>query len=103
MKLRDILENKGSEVRTITPDASLQDAVDLLVRHAIGSLVVCRGDSDKDAPLGIVTERDILHACTAGRQPLAEIKVAEAMSTNLTTGSPNDLARSRVVSSRGRS
>ena len=44
----------------------------------------------KDELVGIITERDILHACGAGRRPLAEVKVAEAMSTTLVTGAPDD-------------
>ena len=40
--------------------------------------------------MGIVTERDILHACAAGRWNLATVRASEVMSTELITASPDD-------------
>ena len=90
MKLRDILGVKGSKVHSISPDATLQDAVDCLVEHRVGSLIVRREGGDENNLLGIVTERDILHACSAGRRSLVETLVREAMTAELITGSPDD-------------
>ncbi len=91
MKLRDILDVKGSTVHSVPPDATLQDAVDSLVEYRIGSLIVHRGDSEGTVELlGIITERDILHACAAGKRPLAEVKVAEAMTAKPVTGALDD-------------
>ena len=91
MKLENILETKGSAVHSILPDATLQDAVDSLVEHRVGSLIVHRGDSEGTVELlGIITERDILHACATGQRPLAEVKVAEAMTAEPVTGAPDD-------------
>ncbi len=74
MKLQDILNVKGSAVHSISPDATLQEVVNNLVAHRIGSLVVCRREADGTASLlGIITERDILHACIPGRRPLGEV------------------------------
>jgi CBS domain-containing protein len=91
MKLQEILSAKGGAVQTITPEATLQEVVQTLVEHRIGSLVVCRPNAaGKEEPVGIITERDILHACVAGSKPLAEVRAVEAMSTSLVTGSPED-------------
>jgi CBS domain-containing protein len=91
MKLQEILSAKGSAVQSISPEATLQDVVQRLVENRIGSLVVCRADAaGKDELMGIITERDILHCCVAGSRPLAEVKVAEAMTTVLVTGAPDD-------------
>jgi CBS domain-containing protein len=91
MKLQDILDVKGATVRSISPDATLQDVVRVLMEHRIGSLVVCRPEAaGRDKLVGIITDRDILYACVAGSRPLAEVRVADAMSTNLVTGSPDD-------------
>lgn len=91
MKLHEILSAKGSAVLRISPEATLQDVVQLLVEHRVGSLLVCRSDSAGGEQLvGIVTERDILHASVAGHRALAEVKVFEAMSTALATGTPDD-------------
>ena len=91
MKLRDILETKEALVRSISPEATLQDAVDHLVEHRVGSLIVRRSDScAREELLGIITERDILHACAAGKRPLAEVKVAEVMTAELIFGEPDE-------------
>ncbi len=87
MKLQEILSAKGSKVHSIPADATLQDAVQELTRNRVGSLVV-RDHAHRLA--GIITERDILHASVAGSRPLSEVKVAEAMSTELITGSVDD-------------
>jgi len=89
MTLRDILLAKGSAVHTIHPQASLDDVAQTLVRCNCGSLVVTQ--SDASAPmLGIITERDVLRECAARRAPLAEIRVCDAMTRDVTLGSPCD-------------
>jgi CBS domain-containing protein len=91
MKLQDILSVKGNMVRSISPDATLQDVVMTLIEHRIGSLVVCRlGDSGNEELAGIITDRDILYASATGKRPLDEVKVVEVMTTTLITGTPDD-------------
>jgi CBS domain-containing protein len=82
MLLREILDSKGRQVYSIAPDESLQDVVTKLVRWNCGSLVVAPSGQPEQL-VGIITERDILHACAAGKTPLADHRVAECM-----TGSP---------------
>lgn len=50
-------EFMSSPVVTISSDTSLVDAVSVMVRKKIGNLVVV----EKEKPLGILTEREILH------------------------------------------
>ena len=89
MLLREILHAKGSaKVHTIHPSASCDDAVAELVRHNIGSLLV--RDSPSGPVLGIVTERDILRAQAAHREPLDRLCVGVVMSTDLITAAGND-------------
>jgi len=91
MHLRDILHGKGSVVYTIRSDASLADVVQKLVKNNCGSLVVCDSDCDESERLmGIITERDILRACAAGRAPLERTTVAEVMTRDMLVGSPHD-------------
>jgi CBS domain-containing protein len=89
MKLADILAHKGYKVHSIRPSASLAEVVQVLVRHNIGSLMVCE-EADCKRMLGIITERDILRACAARRGPLESTTVVEVMTTNVVTGSPCD-------------
>lgn len=90
MTLNDILRAKGSTVHCIGPDATLDEAVGELVRHNVGSLVVCRPEAEGERPAGIITERDVLHHCASGKCKLGSVKVADVMSAELVTASPND-------------
>jgi len=89
MTLREILRVKGTQVHTIHPDASLADVVNKLVRHNIGSLVVCE-DNNPRQMVGIITERDILRASANRRIPLAAVSVRDNMTTKIITGALND-------------
>ncbi|HEX7447987.1 MAG TPA: CBS domain-containing protein [Pirellulales bacterium] len=90
MNLQAILRVKGSAVHTIHPDASLDDVVQRLVERNCGSLVVCQPGGGHGTIVGIITERDILRACATRRGSLTELKVADAMTRDVITGSPAD-------------
>jgi CBS domain-containing protein len=89
MSLQEILQTKGSRVLSILPHATLADVVQKLVKHNCGSLVVCEED-DCTRLLGIITERDILHACADHKLPLENYRVTDVMTTDLATCSPGD-------------
>jgi CBS domain-containing protein len=86
MKIREVLDRKGRNVVTITPDASVASAIRLLVRHGIGSVVVMEGAE----VLGILTERDILRLTDDDPTALAAIPVGEVMTVELVVGTPDD-------------
>ncbi|NBP72200.1 MAG: CBS domain-containing protein [Alphaproteobacteria bacterium] len=44
MLVASILQNKGNDVLTISPDATIRNAVSMLKGHGIGSLVVSTTD-----------------------------------------------------------
>ena len=98
MNVQTILDQKDSlNVVTIEPERALQDAVERLVEHNIGSLVVV---DTSGKPVGIITERDILKTCasvrvragTCGRgcEKLAMTKVVDAMTADLIVGEADD-------------
>lgn len=89
MKVQDILRNKGTELITITPRQTLLDASRLLSEHNIGVLLVVDGE---DNPVGILSERDIVHRLARLGPDCAKTAVQEAMSEDLIVGVPdNDL------------
>jgi len=91
MTLYEILKTKGSEVFTIRPDATLEEAAHELVRRNVGCLVVCVRELEAGERLvGILSERDILRFCVAGKGPLAAHAVSEIMTTEVLTGSPQN-------------
>lgn len=88
MQVREILAQKGADVVSVSPDATVLDAVDVLVEHDIGSVLVV----DADQVLGILTERDILRLTAEGPGALPSTRVREAMTPedDLLVGSPGD-------------
>lgn len=86
MTIRDILRRKGSEVVTITGDRSVLQAVETLVDHNIGSLVVMKDD----ALTGIITERDILRLTAGAAGKLGTIKIESVMTRDLLTAEADD-------------
>ena len=87
MKVKDLLRDKGDVVYTIPPEKTLSDAVALLNKHKIGALVVT---DDKNAILGILSERDILHCVEKKAGVLGEIPVSEEMTKDLLIAVPDD-------------
>lgn len=87
MKVKDILESKGSAVATIPADASLHDALERLIELRIGSLVVVDGH---DPIVGILTERDLLGECAIHPEGVREMTVREIMSSNPIIAVPED-------------
>ena len=74
MTVKTILSTKGSEVITIGPTATLNEAIAALTRHRIGALVVLGADA---RVIGILSERDIVRALSehgdgALREPLGQ-------------------------------
>src|SRR5262245_14431369 len=74
MIVKTILSTKGSEVITIGPTATLEEAIAILAEHRIGALVVLGADQ---RVIGILSERDIVRALAdrgagALKEPLAQ-------------------------------
>jgi signal-transduction protein with cAMP-binding, CBS, and nucleotidyltransferase domain len=77
-RLAEILEEKGRDVLEISVDASVLEAVQQMVEHNVGALLV----KDAGEVVGIVTERDYLRRVTLeGRTE--EAPVSEIMSSPL--------------------
>ena len=86
MKIEEILRNKGHDVVTITESQSVLNAVQVLVDHNIGGLVVTEGKR----PTGILTERDILRVTARSPGGLDSILVGTVMTRELITAKPGD-------------
>ena len=84
MNIREILRQKGHEVVTITESQSVLEAVQILVEHNIGGLVV----TERERPTGILTERDILRLTARSPGELGSIKVGAVMTRELITAKP---------------
>ena len=85
MLIRDILNLKGGTIYSIEPAGRLVSAVDLMVRHDVGSLVVI----DAGRMVGMLTFREVLQALQSGGGSLAETEAREVMVTAPVCGSPD--------------
>ncbi len=85
MKIRQILDKKGRGVVTISPGATVMDALQLLVANGIGSLVVLQGEE----VVGILTERDILRLASRDPGKLRSESVESQMTQDLMVSLPS--------------
>jgi len=92
MTLREILSSKGSAIFSIHPQATLHDAARQLIHHRVGALLVLNEDHQGRASdiQGIITERDLLRAYAQDCTALENRQVAEVMSKQVITGTPDD-------------
>ena len=86
MTIESILKRKGSNVTTIAPETSIKSAADWLRAKNIGALVVM----SEDAVLGLISEREIVHAFSRYGETTASMPVKEIMQWGVTTVSPDD-------------
>jgi CBS domain-containing protein len=99
MNVESILKQKGTEVATITPEASIKRAADWLRAKNVGALVV----TSNDTIFGIISERDIVRAFAQHGEPLASMQVKDIMTHGLITASfGDDLAHLMRVMTRHR-
>jgi CBS domain-containing protein len=56
--VRNILQIKGNQVWTISPETSILDALKFMVEKQVGALVI----TEKDQIAGIISERDFVHS-----------------------------------------
>ena len=79
----DLLDDKGTEIFSVAPTATVAEAVDLMAEKGIGSLLVMQDG----ALCGIVTERDYARKVVAGGLPIENTRVEDIMTADvLTTG-----------------
>lgn len=86
MNIATVLARKGITVVTVGPRQTIRQALALLAQHNIGALVVV---DDAGAPVGIVSERDIVRALVRAETILGEA-VASIMTREVIIGSPQD-------------
>jgi CBS domain-containing protein len=80
-QVKDIM---STNVITISPEASMAQAAEIMGEKHVGSLIV----SKYDTPVGIVTERDFLSKVVAYEKMPKEEKIETTMSYPLTTIGP---------------
>ncbi len=87
MKIEHVLEHKGSRVETLWNTKLLRDAIALLDARNIASIVVT---DPHGSPLGLVTDRSIIHQLAQKGTIAMDERVSVAMTTPLPTCRPHD-------------
>jgi CBS domain-containing protein len=82
MQVENILQSKGTAVHTVTADAPLSEAVQLLNTHKIGAVVVVDA---KGGVAGILSERDIVRRLGTDPAKLLASSVRTAMTAKVIT------------------
>jgi CBS domain-containing protein len=86
VKISDILRHKGSTVVTISPGDAVTDLISRLAEHNIGALVVV----DRDAVVGIVSERDVVRKLNSDGGALLSSTVSDVMTSSVVSCAPDD-------------
>ncbi len=86
MTIESILRRKGGDVTTIAPDVSIKRAADWLRAKNIGALVV----TSEDAVIGLISEREIVHAFSRYGETAGSMLVKEVMQYGVTAVSPDE-------------
>ena len=86
MQISQILQSKGSRVVAIEPEMKIREVTNALKRERIGAALV----RDRDGALvGIVSERDIVHAIADDGPAALDKSAADLMSRALITCRPD--------------
>lgn len=88
MRIADVLRNKGTEVVTVAPDATVAALIDALAERNVGALPVV----EAGRLVGIVSERDVVRRLHAAGAALLEERVSAIMTTDVVTCAPGDSA-----------
>ncbi len=89
MRVKKLLDQKGHEVYSVTPDTTVYDALKLMAEKEIGALVVV----EKEKMVGIVSERDYARKIILKGKSSKETAVSEIMTSEVIHTSPDKKVR----------
>ena len=84
--VRDILRVKGHAVHSISPDATVYEALELMAKNNVGAILVF----DKKDLVGMISERDYSRKTILKGRLSRETAVHEIMTTAMVTVHPDD-------------
>jgi len=86
MRVKKLLEAKGSQVFTVSPDATVYDALALMAEKEIGALVVVKNEK----MVGIFSERDYARKVILKGKNSQETLVKEIMTSKVMHAAPEE-------------
>jgi CBS domain-containing protein len=94
MKIGDVLKRKGSGVVTMRSDSTIDTVVRRMRLERIGAVII---SPDGKSVIGILSERDILHALAEHGTALLALKAEDLMTREVVTCSREDTLQSVMV------
>ena len=85
-KVSDLLKNKGGDIWSIGPDASVYDAIKLMAEKSVGALMVTEGTK----VVGVISERDYARKVILMGHSSRETKIREIMTTRVVYANPDE-------------
>ena len=85
MRVKKLLDKKGHEVYSVSPDATVYDALKLMAEKEIGALVVL----EDEKMVGIISERDYSRKVILKGKASKETLVREIMTSEVSYTSPD--------------
>ncbi len=83
--VEQILNAKGSDVWSVTPDATVLEAIKLMAEKEVGALLVMTGEK----PVGIVSERDYARKVILKGRSSQKTPIQDIMTTHVVCVSPD--------------
>ena len=84
--VKDILQEKGTEVYAISPDATVYEALQLMADKNVGALMVMEGDT----AVGLISERDYARKIVLKGRFSKDVPVREIMTADVIRVGPDD-------------
>jgi CBS domain-containing protein len=89
LKIKKLLANKKDKILTVTPDASVYDALKIMEKEESDALVVVK----KEKVLGILSKGDLSRKVILKRKKAKRTTVREAMTSNVAHVTPYQKVR----------
>jgi CBS-domain-containing membrane protein len=87
MRVQDLMTQ---QVYSCEPEDALERAAQLMWDHDCGCLPVCIGSDDSKHAVGIITDRDVCMCALHQGKSLGELRVRDAMATQVLSCRPSD-------------
>ncbi len=85
MRVKKLLDKKGHDVYSVSPDATVYDALKIMAKKEIGALIVV----EKDKMVGIMSERDYARKVILKGKASKHTLVSDIMTTDIITAKPD--------------
>jgi CBS domain-containing protein len=85
-RVKDILQEKGTQVYAISPDAMVYEALQMMADKNVGALMVIEGDT----VAGLISERDYARKIVLKGKLSKDVPVREIMTADIVRIGPDD-------------